>query len=99
LQDQIEKSASHIAVKVVLCDSPGDARNIIFGFSHRLNLKSAMEAACKRRGWLYRLSDRQNLFPQGYRERLFVPSALGPAVVVIVIWLSLDIAFIVQHER
>jgi len=47
LQDQIEKSASHIAVKVVLCDSPGDARNIIFGFSHRLNLKSATEAACK----------------------------------------------------
>jgi hypothetical protein len=44
LQDQVEKYAGQIGVKVVLGNSLRNARNVFFGFPHGLKAKSVMEA-------------------------------------------------------
>jgi hypothetical protein len=43
LQDQIEKCACQIAVKIVFSNSLCDARNVIFRFPDGLEAKSAVE--------------------------------------------------------
>ena len=42
LQDQIEKCARQIAVKIVFSNSLCDARNIVFRFPYGLEARSAM---------------------------------------------------------